>query len=234
MPRDSRVAVIASPPAHLTRVSALSGQAIRPCPAGCSGRPARRRWEYTARVPVAFRPPAFASRVIPDPVGNSVFLTVDPPGVNRRDPTGIATFRMHKTRPDWVPSRPRDGGAQPDRMALPGRRLPLRSGQSCTLLEQPPCRAPDNEASNEGSLAFTRPVFPRRWSPDGTGTLGLLPWASHPAVTHDARQGGDRSTSTDLSYVVDIADLLKTHPLATCDLVSHGPLRVDTATRGPS
>src|SRR5665213_4348252 len=36
--------------------------------------------------------------------------------------------------------------------------------------------------------------------------VGLLPWASNPAVTHDARQSGNRSTSTDLSYVIDIVD----------------------------
>lgn len=32
---------------------------------------------------------------------------------------------------------------------------------------------------------------PRPSPPGGTGTLRLYPWASHPVVTHDARQGGD-------------------------------------------
>ena len=31
----------------------------------------------------------------------------------RPDPVGVATFRTRKMRPDWVPPRPRDGGAHP-------------------------------------------------------------------------------------------------------------------------
>src|SRR5689334_15569957 len=34
---------------------------------------------------------------------------------------------------------------------------------------------------------------PHLWPPDGAGTLGLEPCASHPAVTSDAHQSGDRS-----------------------------------------
>ncbi len=40
---------------------------------------------------------------------------------------------------------------------------------------------------------------PRLWLPDETGTLGLEPRASHPALTSHARRGGDRSSSTDLN-----------------------------------
>jgi hypothetical protein len=68
-----------------------------------------------SRFPVAFRLPAFASRVILRPLGTSAFLTVSPPTATNvaSDPIGIATFRTCKMRPVWVPSRPRDGGAHP-------------------------------------------------------------------------------------------------------------------------
>lgn len=73
-----------------------------------------------SRFPVAFRLPAFASRVIPSPLGTSAFLTVSPPTTTTAvsDPIGIATFRICKMRPDWVPSRPRGGGAHPARSTL--------------------------------------------------------------------------------------------------------------------
>ena len=38
--------------------------------------------------------------------------------------------------------------------------------------------------------------------PDGTGTLRLLPWASHPAVTHNARQGGDSPLDTGPDHIL--------------------------------
>src|SRR5215203_5389150 len=68
-----------------------------------------------SRFPVAFRPPAFASRVILRPLESSAFLTVGPTTTTNAasDPIGIATFRTCTMRPDWVPSRPRDGGAHP-------------------------------------------------------------------------------------------------------------------------
>lgn len=67
------------------------------------------------RFPAAFRPPAFASRVILRPLGISASLTVSPPTAAKAtsDPNGIATFRTRKMRPEWVPSQPRGGGAHP-------------------------------------------------------------------------------------------------------------------------
>ncbi len=66
-----------------------------------------------------------------------------------------------------------------------------------------------------GSLAFAHPTgrpaaarcqagapapayrsSPCLWLPDGTRALGLLPRASHPTVTRDARRGGDRPPRT--------------------------------------
>ena len=52
---------------------------------------------------------------------------------------------------------------------------------------------------------FTRPVFPSPVAPGmEQGALGLLPRASNPAVTSDARQGGDRPQAQAQDYAVDI------------------------------
>jgi hypothetical protein len=70
---------------------------------------------HAVPLSVAFRPPALASRVILRPLRTPAFLTVGPPTTTNiaSDPIGIATFHTCKMRPDWVPSRPRDGGAHP-------------------------------------------------------------------------------------------------------------------------
>jgi len=104
-----------------------------------------------SRFPVAFRLPAFASRVILRPLGSSAFLTVGPPTTTNAasDPIGIATFRTYKMRPDWVPSRPRDGGAHPVGSLLLHRRLPLRSGQSSSIrYNNPSADLNDDEATS--------------------------------------------------------------------------------------
>src|SRR4051812_44113701 len=62
---------------------------------------------------------------------------------------------------------------------------------------------------------------PRPWPPEGTRTLRLEPWAPHPAVTRDARQGGDRPPSTSRGSRHHYRNLLCRDPLITCDLVSH-------------
>ena len=43
------------------------------------------------------------------------------------------------------------------------------------------------------SASFTLPAFPSRLTPGRNGRPRAFPWASHPAVTSHARQGGDRS-----------------------------------------
>ena len=44
---------------------------------------------------------------------------------------------------------------------------------------------------------------PRPSSPGGTGTLRLSPWASHPVVTHSARQSGDGPLDTGSSHILN-------------------------------
>lgn len=66
--------------------------------------------------------------------------------------------------------------------------------------------------------------FPCLLPPGGTAALGLLPGASHPAVTSDARPGGNGSSDTDPGLPCRRQHRrppLQEHPLNTRDLVSH-------------
>jgi hypothetical protein len=100
--------------------------------------------------PVTFRPPAFASRVIPSPLGTSAFLTVGPPTTTAAvsDPIGIATFRTCKMRPDWVPSRPRGGGTHPARSTLSAGACRFPAASPARPAPTSHLRAPDDEATS--------------------------------------------------------------------------------------
>src|SRR5262249_45643921 len=63
----------------------------------------------------------------------------------------------------------------------------------------PPAGLARDEVSNGGSSSSSVRSAPRLWPPDGTGALGLLPEASHPARNAgSARQAGARPSSTNL------------------------------------
>jgi hypothetical protein len=80
-----------------------------------------------SRFPSAFRPPAFASRVILRPLGSCAFLTSGLLAVPA-GPIGVVTFRLAEMRPGWVPPEPRGRWCAPDRSLDPGRHLPPSSG----------------------------------------------------------------------------------------------------------
>ena len=165
------------------------------------------------RFPAAFRPPAFASRAILFPPGSSAFLTVGLPDAIDAGP-GRGFHVPHARDPAGVGALCTPGTAVFTRPAkTPGRRLPLPNGQPCTpagTASHPPGAHLDEASSRVHSRSPVRPS-PRLWPPDGTRTLRLLPRASHPAVTRDARQGGDGPSSTGPGYVIDItADLQST------------------------
>ena len=83
----------------------------------------------------------------------------------------------------------------PDQRSLSGRRLPLPNGQPYTPLKPPTGGVADNGAYKD-SLAFTRPAFPSPVAPGWNGNASAFSWASHPAVTHNARQDGDGPLDT--------------------------------------
>ncbi len=80
--------------------------------------------------PIAFRPPALASRVIRCPPGigpslRSAYRDTSP----YPDPVGITTFHTHEMRPGWVPPVSQGRRCSPGRQKIPDRRLPFYSGQ---------------------------------------------------------------------------------------------------------
>jgi hypothetical protein len=82
------------------------------------------------RFPAAFRPPAFASRVILSrqgvgPSSRSAYRTTIGP-----DPDGVSMFHTREIRPGWVPPTPRGRRCSPGLVHRFGRRLPLHNGQS--------------------------------------------------------------------------------------------------------
>jgi len=152
--------------------------------------------------------------VIRYPPGSWALLTVGLPNTPRRarTPTGLPRSAHTSCDREGRPLNPGDNGAHPDRGDFrPGVRR-FAAASPCTPPHIPPTRFSHNEA-NEGSRKFARPVFP---SPVAArmerAALGLSPWASHPADQEpdDARQGGDRPSSTDLELH---AQLIRQSPI---------------------
>jgi hypothetical protein len=145
--------VIISPQAHLTRVSTLSGSGMRPCPASYAGRPAERP-AITSRFPVAFRPPAFASRVILFPLGGWAFLAVGlPVSVARgRTPSGFHVPHARVATGLGALSTPRT--AVLSRLAQNLQPPPAASQRQCpyTPVLLPSPEAQRNEASSRVHL----------------------------------------------------------------------------------
>ena len=166
--------------AHLTRVSALSGPGTRP-----GIRPViRHRWRRSqllqSRFPAAFRPPAFASRVILCPPGTWAFLTVGLPGTTgARTLTGLPRFALRDTAGVGASSTP--GTAVPSWPdAVPGQRLPLPSGQSLRPRACIPPRGYSSRGINGGSRDSPARPAPRLWPPGWDGRPLGFPLCSAP------------------------------------------------------
>src|SRR6266536_5451130 len=122
---------------------------------------------------------------------------------------GVATFGAHELRPGRVLPLPRDGGVLP-------------SGQSCTPLQHPVCRALRDEASGS-SLVFTLSVFPLPVAPDGRGLLGVSPGFAprgYPRRTPGWGRALDTGPGLHLRHQ---SILLSVLPLVACRFVSHAP-----------
>jgi hypothetical protein len=183
-----------------------------------------------------FLPPfgslALASWTILFPPGSSASLTVGLPVAPRRpDPDGVPAFRWHETRPGRAPSKPRGRAVstRPGKCPQPPPAASLRPAPK-PRQHDPSARAHLNEASSRvHSRSPVRPS-PHLWLPDGAGALGLEPRASHPAVTRDARQGGDRPRTLIRGYTTATTSppdneptrhqRLRVAPLARCPLRS--------------
>jgi hypothetical protein len=173
--------------------------------------------------PSPFDVPAFASRVILFPPRDSASLTVGLPA-KQPDPDGVSTFHMHETRTEWAPSVPRGQwcSTRPRHAPQPASAASQRPVPDLGRVLHPfhPTFKMTRHQPRVHSRSPARPS-PRPWPPEGTRTLRLEPWAPHPAVTRDARQGGDRPPSTSRGSRHHNRNLLHRDPLTTCDLVSH-------------
>lgn len=156
--------------------------------AGEPGPPAE-HWRCRPGFPRPFGLPPLASRVILSRRG------VEPSSRSADQaaawtPTGFPRSARVRRDREGCPLDP--GAVVPDRpVRVPGRHLPLLSGQPCTPVLHPIAGGQRNEASSRVHLRSPVRSSPRLWPPDGTVTLGLLPGASHPAVASDACPGGD-------------------------------------------
>jgi hypothetical protein len=83
---------------------------------------------------------------------------------------------------------------------VPGRRLPLPSGQSLHPHHQQSVGGARLTRHQRGFKQFSRPVFPSPGAPGQNGNpLGFPPsFAPRRPRANDARRGGDRPSSTDL------------------------------------
>ena len=196
--------------AHLTRVSTLSGPGSCPYPASSARRPA----EGPASCPGFLSPFGHRHSLPRSSVprwGDWAFLTVGLPAPARGpDPIGVPTFHTHEMRPGWVPPVSRGRRCSPGRLEIPGRRLPLLSGQS--LHPAPATHRPrltHNETSTEvhaihpsglplardprmeqGSFGFPPSFAPRRYQ-RRTSRVG----PGHRAQAWDYASGIGRSSN---------------------------------------
>jgi hypothetical protein len=106
---------------------------------------------------------------------------------------------MHETRTEWAPSVPRGRwcSTRPRHAPQPASAASQRPVPDLgrVLHPFPPTFKMTRHQPRVHSRSPARPS-PRPWPPEGTRALRLEPWAPHPAVTRDARQGGDRPPST--------------------------------------
>jgi len=178
------------------RVSALPGPGTRP-----GIRPVIRHGQRRAshHVPVSCCLSATGIRfsVTLFPPGNWAFLTVGLPGTTwRPDPDGVSTFHTCEIRPGWVPSLPRGRrcSSRPD--AVPGRRLPLPSGQSLHPAPAFHRRGHSSRGINEGSRNSPVRSAPGLWPPGWDGKPLGFPLCSAPRRYRQRTTGQGRAVST--------------------------------------
>jgi hypothetical protein len=116
---------------------------------------------------------------------------------------GVATFGAHELRPGRVLPLPRDGGVLPTGQNPPVGACRFPAASPAPRYSIPSVGALRDEASGS-SLMFTLSVFPLPVAPDGKGSWAY-PRASHLAVTHDARRGGDEPWTLARDYTFDIS-----------------------------
>ena len=181
--------VFTGSPGH---VSTLPGPGSRPYPAGYRETGGGGAAHLVPRFPLPFgRRHSLLGH--PVPAGRSAFLTVGPPALPGRIPSGFPRSAQLSCDRGGRPLYPGDGGVLPAGGSYPAGTRRFAAASPCIPLEHSAWRDPNVTRHHQG---FTR-VHPSGLPlacgpPDGSGTLGRLLRAPHPAVTSDARQSGDR------------------------------------------
>jgi hypothetical protein len=179
-------------------VGSLSGRAHCPYPAGSTSHDQEAAATRDV-LPVAFRRTGVRFSGHPVPAQGFRFPHSRPTSRNGWTQTGVSTFHMHETRTEWAPSVPRGRwcSTRPRHAPQPASAASQRPVPDLgrVLHPFPPTFKMTRHQPRVHSRSPARPS-PRPWPPEGTRTLRLEPWAPHPAVTRDARQGGDRPPST--------------------------------------
>jgi hypothetical protein len=190
-----------APPAH---VCVLSDPGTSPVSGGLAGAATERPPPASPRFPWPSRPTGIRFLSRPVPPKTSAFLTVSPPPSHGGD--GLRRgFHVPRTRDTagldalYAPGR----RCPPRRRESSARRLPPHSGPPCTPLPHPTGGGLSHQTSSRVHWYSSVRPSPCLSSPGGTGTLGLLPGASHPAVASDARPGGDGLSDTNQGLPCD-------------------------------
>ena len=208
-------------------------------PAFTAGHPARypasyprtagRRTSTETRFPAAFRPPAFASRVILFPPRSWAFLTVGlpPTSTSGWTPSGLPRSTLTSYDRGGCPLYPGDRRCSPDRMPCPASAYRIPAARPYT----PPDTSHRAELRftrhQQGFTRFTRPVCP---SPValamGRGPLRFPLGLRTPPLPAAHAKGRARHRARARDYTTDITSaLLTASPLAKCDIVSQRQIR---------
>jgi hypothetical protein len=190
-------------------------------------------------VPVSRRLSAAGVRfsVIRFPPRSWALLTVGLPGKTTpaRTSTGLPRSARVSYDRGGCPLYPGDGGAHPGLSGVPSRRLPLLSGQSLHPAPTSHLTRAHFTRHQRGFKQFTRPVFP---SPAAVRMERATAWAFPQSFAprrpgaDNARQGGDRPSSTDLKLLAQhhiSVDPPVGSSLTACDLVSQRHKRASRA-----
>ena len=176
-----------------------------------------------SRVPVAFRPPALASRVILRPLGSPAFLTVGLPDEHRPPGPRRGCHVPHEAATTGMGALCTPGTVVRSRPAKFPRPSPAASQRPFPISH---CINPSAGVlmtrRHRGFTCVHPSGLPQPVTPGWNGGPWSIPRASHPAVTRDARRGGDGLCALDRAlHLQPQSNLLRCVPLLSCDLVSH-------------
>jgi hypothetical protein len=134
----------------------------------------------------------------PAPAERSASLTVGPPAPATPAWASTGLSRSARDRYDrgGCPLCPGGGGALPPGQVPPGGTRRLTATGPYLPLNNPSSGSADDETSTRVH-AIHPSGLPQPVAPGWNGSPWAFPWASHPAVTRDARRGGDGPCALD-------------------------------------